>query len=134
MLSLFENLFFKHNPSQGLPFSLNAVISTNESTWIDYRSCDLQPGLYLQISTENHLRNSEQKCMIHMCGQNLLQRLFLHLEIVWMISLWAETRFIKYIMHDHNLHTSKVQFIYSDKATKFCEISTNYLSYVLPVK
>ena len=27
-----------------------------------------------------------------------------------------------------------VKFIYSEKATKFCEISTNYLSYVLPVK
>ena len=29
---------------------------------------------------------------------------------------------------------SLVKFIYSEKATKFCEISTNYLSYVLPVK
>ena len=28
----------------------------------------------------------------------------------------------------------QVKFIYSEKATKFCEISTNYLSYVLPVK
>ena len=27
-----------------------------------------------------------------------------------------------------------VKFICSEKATKFCEISTNYLSYVLPVK
>ena len=27
-----------------------------------------------------------------------------------------------------------VKIIYSEKATKFCEISTNYLSYVLPVK
>ena len=27
-----------------------------------------------------------------------------------------------------------IKFIYSEKATKFCEISTNYLSYVLPVK
>ena len=27
-----------------------------------------------------------------------------------------------------------LKFIYSKKATKFCEISTNYLSYVLPVK
>ena len=27
-----------------------------------------------------------------------------------------------------------VKFIYSEKAAKFCEISTNYLSYVLPVK
>ena len=29
---------------------------------------------------------------------------------------------------------SVVKFIYSEKATKFCEIFTNYLSYVLPVK
>ena len=29
---------------------------------------------------------------------------------------------------------SIVEFIYSDKATKFCEISTNCLPYVLPVK
>ena len=28
----------------------------------------------------------------------------------------------------------QIKFIYSEKATKFCEISTNYLSYVLPVK
>ena len=28
----------------------------------------------------------------------------------------------------------KLKFIYSKKATKFWEISTNYLSYVLPVK
>ena len=27
-----------------------------------------------------------------------------------------------------------VKFIYSEKATKFCEISTNYLFNVLPVK
>ena len=27
-----------------------------------------------------------------------------------------------------------IKFIYSEKATKFCNISTNYLSYVLPVK
>merc|ERR1719362_635500 len=27
-----------------------------------------------------------------------------------------------------------IKFMYSEKATKFCEISTNYLSYVLPVK
>ena len=27
-----------------------------------------------------------------------------------------------------------VKFIYSEKATKFFEISTNYLSYALPVK
>ena len=29
---------------------------------------------------------------------------------------------------------AEVKFIYSEKATKFCEISTKYLSYVLPVK
>ena len=28
----------------------------------------------------------------------------------------------------------QLNIIYSKKATKFCEISTNYLSYVLPVK
>ena len=27
-----------------------------------------------------------------------------------------------------------IKFIYSEKATKFCEVFTNYLSYVLPVK
>ena len=27
-----------------------------------------------------------------------------------------------------------VKFIYSEKATKFCEISTSLLSYVVPVK
>ena len=30
--------------------------------------------------------------------------------------------------------SSLVKFIYSEKATKFCKISTNYLCYVLPVK
>ena len=28
----------------------------------------------------------------------------------------------------------ELKFIYSEKATKFCEISTNYLSHILPVK
>jgi len=27
-----------------------------------------------------------------------------------------------------------IKFIYSEKTTKFCKISTNYLSYVVPVK
>ena len=31
-----------------------AVISTNVSTQIYNRSCDILPGLYLQIPTENH--------------------------------------------------------------------------------
>ena len=30
--------------------------------------------------------------------------------------------------------TLYIKFIYSDKATKFCEISTKYLASVLPVK
>ena len=29
---------------------------------------------------------------------------------------------------------SALKFLYSEKAPKFCDISTNYLSYVLPVK
>ena len=33
LLSLVENLFFQNNPLQDLLSSLNAVISTNESTW-----------------------------------------------------------------------------------------------------
>ena len=32
------------------------------------------------------------------------------------------------------LNDPTLKFIYSEKATKFCEISTNYLTYVLPVK
>ena len=36
---------------------------------------------------------------------------------------------------DQPLHwIEELKFIYSEKATKFCEMSTNYLSYVLPVK
>ena len=34
---------------------------------------------------------------------------------------------------DHGIFAF-LKFIYSEKVTKFCEISTNYLSYVLPVK
>ena len=30
--------------------------------------------------------------------------------------------------------SSKVKFIYSEKATKFCEFSTLLLSYIVPVK
>ena len=33
-----------------------------------------------------------------------------------------------------DIRYASLKFIYSEKATKFCEISTNYLSYVLPVK
>ena len=39
VLSLVENLF-KKNSLQDLLYSLNAVISTNESTWIYKGSCD----------------------------------------------------------------------------------------------
>ena len=35
---------------------------------------------------------------------------------------------------EENLLKLQIKFIYSEKATKFCGISTNYLSYVLPVK
>ena len=35
-------------------------------------------------------------------------------------------------MKEEKLH--KLKFIYSEKATKFCEISTLLLSYVVPVK
>ena len=34
----------------------------------------------------------------------------------------------------HNGFNSLLKFIYSEKATKFCEISTLLLSYVVPVK
>ena len=37
--------------------------------------------------------------------------------------LWSDTNIAK-----------KLKFIYCEKATKFCKISTNYLSYVLPIK
>ena len=33
-----------------------------------------------------------------------------------------------------NVKKEKVKFIYSEKATKFCEILTLFLSYVVPVK
>ena len=34
----------------------------------------------------------------------------------------------------YSLSEAQLKFIYSESATKFCKISTNYLSYVLPVK
>ena len=34
----------------------------------------------------------------------------------------------------HTTQRNDIKFIYSDKATKFCEISTLLLSYVVPVK
>ena len=34
----------------------------------------------------------------------------------------------------HNLHMLVLKFIYSEKATKFCEIFTLLLSYLVPVK
>ena len=51
-----EILFVKKNPLQDFLSSLNAVISTNESTQIYNRSCELYPGLYLQIPSEKHPR------------------------------------------------------------------------------
>ena len=49
-----ENLF-KKKTLQDLLSSLNAVISTNESTQIIMDHVIYKPGLYLQIPTENHL-------------------------------------------------------------------------------
>ena len=39
-----------------------------------------------------------------------------------------------YTMIQNDKKIDQVKFIYSEKATKFCEISINYLSYVFPVK
>ena len=51
-----ENLFSKKNPLHDLLSSLNAVISTNESTRIMTGHVIYNPAYtYLQISTENHL-------------------------------------------------------------------------------
>ena len=47
--ALIGGTFIKKNPLQDLLSSLNAVIKTNESTWIYNRSCDLKPGLYLKF-------------------------------------------------------------------------------------
>ena len=66
MLSFVENLFLQKKPLQDLLSSLNAVFSTNESTQIYNRSCDLQPGLYLQIPTENHPSSPDLTLVITM--------------------------------------------------------------------
>ena len=58
MLSLVD---FFLNPLQDLLPSLNVVISTNESTQIYNRSCDLS-SIYLQIPTENHQWGSIKVC------------------------------------------------------------------------
>ena len=47
----------------------------------------------------------------------------------WKLSYYVNIKLVHVL-----LHYIFVKFIYSEKATKFCEISTNYLSYVLPVK
>ena len=47
---------YKKNPLQDLLSSLNAVISTNESTQFEFITGHViyDPTLYLQIPTENH--------------------------------------------------------------------------------
>ena len=47
------------------------------------------------------------------------------------MELWAKNRY-KY--HNHCINSCGIKFIYSEKATKFCEIFTLPLSYVVPVK
>ena len=57
---------------------------------------------------------------------------------------WSESTFRKYFSRMWPMQITDfivvslpvlgLKFIYSEKATKFCEISTNYLSYVVPVK
>ena len=58
--------FILKNPLQHLLSSRNAVISTNESTQIYDTSYDLQPGLYLQIPTENHQCQLILKCLFYL--------------------------------------------------------------------
>ena len=41
----------------------------------------------------------------------------------------ASERHEKVILYDNN--SKELKFIYFEKVTKFCEISTNYLSYLL---
>ena len=86
MLSLVENLFKKilYNIS-----SLNAVISTNKSTRIYNRSCDLKPGLYLQIPTENHQAHTTQ------------------IKLNENESVWSERIYLGHILFKFSRHFSK---------------------------
>ena len=52
--ALIGGKFILKNPLQDLLSSVNAVISTN---WIYNRSHDLQPGLYLNLTDDNHLNH-----------------------------------------------------------------------------
>ena len=49
-------------------------------------------------------------------------------------TIFGSSKLDKYRVLLLSQKSKEVKFIYSEKATKFCEISTVYLSYVVPVK
>ena len=53
----------------------------------------------------------------------------------YFMNLWFDFAYTNYLGYNSSKFFHKiVKFIYSEKATKFCEISTLDLSYVVPVK
>ena len=73
---------------------------------------------------------------------NKIKSVHIFICIVWIgkgMQIVHETILLTIKFHTTKIRISfqlmlPLKFIYSEKATKFCKISTNYLSYVLPVK
>ena len=66
-------------------------------------------------------------------SSNELSSFYYHFSLVWSVFHCTVVNFTKYILPSE-FENILLKFIYSEKATKFCEIITLLLSYVVPVK
>ena len=66
-------------------------------------------------------------------SSNELSSFYYHFSLVWSVFHCTVVNFTKYILPSE-FENILLKFIYSEKATKFCEIITLLLSHVVPVK
>ena len=95
-----------------LKLSNTLFLISFEYTWVNWWTCDT-------FETSSLFRSMHHMTYVHISGSmewNKFSEWIVHCEIV------------RCCMHLH------IKFIYSEKATKFCEIFTLLLSYVVPVK
>ena len=88
------------------------------------------PFLFLKNSTKMTVRPNDLRCSCF-----YLWFFFCHfMTILTTLTIFTQLLFCTKSQGNSTIVKFEIKFIYSEKATKFCEISTVDLSYVVPVK
>ena len=103
-------------------------------------ACPTEISVRILVKFRDHLLRMAPAPSVNSCIQKILEKFWKNIFVIISITIFI------IIFQTGTLpskgestrgkarHSSQVKFIYSEKTTKFCEISTNHLSYVLPVK